>query len=82
MSKEVRQTAAANAYQAHANDIAKLIDIIEVEVASRAKRVQTDRGAWELVGTAAGLRVRLVEIVASLTGRDEPAVLECLADSQ
>jgi hypothetical protein len=59
MSKTCNNAAITHAYQAHANDIAKLIELLQRKLAVHAQQTPT----WCHVGELANLRSQLVDLV-------------------
>ena len=78
-------TNAANAretYQAHANDIARLMDVLQMELDKHAEAAAGDPRNWGKVGTLAKVRSDLIDLVGFMSGIERPRVEEFLADDR
>jgi len=71
---------ARDAYQAKANDIARLIDVLEMELQKHADAAQTDAKNWAKVGDLGKVRNDLVEMVEFMSGMDREAIENFLAE--
>jgi hypothetical protein len=71
---------ARDAYQAHANDIARLLEALQDALASHAAKATTNPRDWGRVGDLQRTRVDLIDTVAGLTGRDREAMELFLAE--
>ena len=74
------ETSAAGAYQAKANDIARLIDVLQMELEKDAKSAKADEKNWGRVGDLGKVRGDLIETVSFLSGMDTQNIEDFLAE--
>lgn len=71
---------ARETYQAHANDIARLIDVLEMELQKHADAATADAKNWAKVGDLGKVRSDLIEMVEFMSGMDREAIENFLAE--
>jgi len=71
---------ARDAYQARANDIARLIDVLQMELDKPATAAKADAKCWGKVGDLGKVRSDLIEMVGFMSGMDREAVEGFLAE--
>lgn len=72
---------AAETYAARRNDIARLLDVLDMELEKHAARAQADPAHWGLVGDLAKVRDDLDEAVRYLSGMDSADIHRFLSDA-
>ena len=80
-TNQPRQTA-AEAYAAARNDIARLLDVLDMELAKHEARAKTDDRNWGFAGDLQKIRSDLIETVGSISGMERDAVEGFLADAE
>ena len=78
--KNETTTNARDAYQAHANDIARLIDVLQMELEKHADAAKTDAKNWGKVGDLGKIRSDLIEMVEFMSGMDRQTIENFLAE--
>ena len=73
-------TNARDTYHAYANDIAHLIDVLEIELQKHAETAKTDSKNWSKVGDLGKVRNDLIEVVGYISGMDRLAIENFLAE--
>ena len=73
-------TNARDAYQARANDIARLIDVLQMELEKHADAAKGDPKCWGRVGDLGKVRSDLIDMVGFMSGMDREDVERFLAD--
>ena len=76
-----RQTA-AEAYEANRRDIILLVDLLKVELGRHAERAAAQPRDWGFAGDVGSVRRRIIEVLASLSGRSEVEIEDALADTR
>ena len=76
-----RQTA-AEAYEANRKDIILLVDLLKAELDRHAERAAAKPRDWGLAGDLGSVRRRIIEVLASLSGRSEASIEDALIDAQ
>ena len=71
---------ACDAYQAHQADIARLIDVLQMELDGHAGATKTDPKNWGRVGDLGKVRSDLIEMVSAVSGMDREAIENFLAE--
>ena len=74
------QTNAAGAYEARANDIARLIDVLQMELEKHAKSAKADAKNWGHAGDLGKVRSDLIELVSFISGMDQDNIEAFLAE--
>lgn len=77
-----RQPTAAETYAKHQADIARLIDVLQMELEAHAKKAKAEPTNWGLTGDLSNVRSGLVELVTFMSGMDEDEVEEFLSEDQ
>jgi hypothetical protein len=72
---------AAETYAARRNDIARLLDVLDMELDKHAARAKADPAHWGLVGDLAKVRDDLVEAVRYLSGMESADIHRFLSDA-
>ena len=80
-TSQPRQTA-TEAYAAARNDIARLLDVLDMELAKHAERATADAKNWGFAGDLQKVRSDLIGTVGFLSGMDRDAVEGFLADAE
>jgi hypothetical protein len=80
-TNHARQTA-AEAYAAARNDIARLLDVLDMELAKHEARAKIDGRNWGFAGDLQKVRRDLIETVGSISGMERNAVEGFLADAE
>ena len=78
--KSNTETNAAGAYHAKANDIARLIDVLQMELDKHAKSAKADAKNWGRVGDLGEVRRKLIETVSFISGMDTKNIEDFLAE--
>ena len=73
---------AAQTYAAHRSDIARLLDVLDMELTRHADAASTSPADWGRPGDLAKVRSDLIDTVAFISGMDRAAVEGFLADAQ
>jgi hypothetical protein len=75
MKNDARET-----YQAKANDIARLMDVLQMELDKHAEAAKTDAKNWGKVGDIGKVRSDLIELVAFMSNIDRDNIEAFLAE--
>ena len=70
----------AAAYKAAANDIARLIDVLQMELERHAEGARAKPGDWGFAGDLGQVRGDLIDTVAFISGRERADIEAFLAD--
>ena len=73
---------AAETYAAHRSDIARLLDVLGMELDRHAERAKADTAHWGLVGDLAEVRTNLIEVVRYMGGMETAEVERFLSDAE
>jgi hypothetical protein len=73
---------AAETYAARSNDIARLMDVLQMELNKHAEAAKADPKNWGRTGDLGMVRERMIELVASMSGMDRDNVEAFLADAE
>jgi len=73
-------TNARDAYQARTHDIARLMDVLQMELEKHAAAAQAQPKCWGKVGDLGKVRSDLIELVGFLSGMEREAVENFLAE--
>ena len=73
-----RQTA-AEAYETNRHDIILLVDLLKAELDRHAERAAAEPRNWSFAGDLGSVRRRIIEVLASLSGRTEASIEDALA---
>jgi hypothetical protein len=76
-----RQTA-AEAYESNRRDIILLVDLLKAELDRHAERAAAKPRDWGFAGDLGSVRRRIMEVLASLSGRSEASIEDALIDAQ
>jgi hypothetical protein len=71
---------AAQAYAAYKHDIARLIDVLHMELDKHAERFNADQSNWGFAGDLTTIRNGLIEQVEMLSGHDRQMIENFLAE--
>ena len=80
-TNQPRQTA-AEAYAAARSDIARLLDVLDMELAKHETRAKADARDWGFAGDLQKVRSDLIDTVAFASGMEREAVEGFLADAE
>ena len=78
--KNDARTNARDAYQTRANDIARLIDVLQMELDKHATAAKADAKCWGKVGDLGKVRSDLIDLVSFMSGMDREAIEGFLAE--
>ena len=81
MTTPPTQPTAAEAYAERRSDIARLLDVLDMELEKHGQAARADPGNWGRVGDLSRIRAGLVEMVAFLAGMTEAQVEEFLGET-
>ena len=73
---------APETYAARANDIARLIDVLEMHLQVHADAAKADPTNWGRVGDLGKVRSDLIDLVGFMAGMDRETVEEFLNDAE
>lgn len=73
---------AAETYAARRNDIARLMDVLQMELDKHAQQASADPKNWGFAGSLGNVRGGLVELVGYLSNQDPEEVEAFLADAE
>ncbi len=73
-------TTAATTYAAHANDIARLMDVLQMELEKHAAVAEADPANWGRTGDLGKVRSDLIDTVAFMSRMDRADVEGFLND--
>jgi hypothetical protein len=79
MATKTKKTA-AQTYEERAQDIGALMGWLQDELDAHEEKAKADPRNWALVGDLAEVRMRLVDVLTFLSGNDDKAIAEALAD--
>jgi hypothetical protein len=74
------ETNARDTYQARQNDIARLIDVLQMELDKHADAAKAEERNWGRVGDLGKVRSDLIEMVSFMSGMDRDAIEGFLAE--
>jgi len=72
---------AAEVYAARRNDIARLLDVLQMELDRHAEKAAAKPGDWGFAGSLGKIRSDLIDAVGFLSGMDPEQVEDFLADN-
>jgi len=75
------EPSAAEVYAARRSDIARLLDVLDMELTRHAEKAAADPRSWALTGDLGHVRSGLVEMVAFISGMETAEVEAFLADN-
>ncbi|MBU6413807.1 MAG: hypothetical protein KGS45_10050 [Planctomycetes bacterium] len=73
---------AAETYAARRNDIARLMDVLQMELDKHAEQAKVDPRNWGHTGDLGKVRSDLIDLVGFMSGRDREHVEAFLADAE
>ena len=73
---------AAETYAARASDIARLMDVLQMELDAHAKQANAKPGDWGFAGDLGKVREDLVNLVGFMSNKDPQDIEEFLADAE
>jgi hypothetical protein len=73
-------TSASQTYTARANDIARLMDVLQMELDKHADAAKADPKCWGKVGDLGKVRSDLIDLVAFMSSVDREAIENFLAE--
>ena len=85
MSKRTTKTTeptAAETYAARRNDIARLMDVLQMELDKHAEQAKADPRNWGFAGSLGKVRSDLIDMVGFMSGMDPEQVVEFLNDAE
>ncbi len=72
---------AAETYAAHQSDIARLLDVLDMELERNDARAKDQRDNWALVGNVSKVRSDLINTVAFISNMDRADIERFLSDA-
>lgn len=75
-----KKPTSVDTYDAHASDIARLIDVLQMELKKHQEDKFAPRRGWGLVGEVAKVRSDLIQTVSFISGIEPERIEEFLAD--
>ncbi|GIK54164.1 MAG: hypothetical protein BroJett014_31370 [Planctomycetota bacterium] len=84
MTKRTDKTepTAAEAYAARRNDIARLLDVLEMELDKHDEQAKADPRNWGLPGNLGKVRSDLIDLVGFISGMERERIEEFLRDAE
>ncbi len=79
MATKTKKTA-AQTYEERAQDIGALLGWLQDELEVHEEKAKADPRNWGFAGDLAEVRMRLVDALTFLSGNDDKAIAEALAD--
>jgi hypothetical protein len=76
------ESTAAETYAARRNDIARLLDVLEMELDKHDERAKADPRNWGLPGNLGKVRSDLIDLVGFMSGMDREHVEAFLNDAE
>lgn len=73
---------AAETYAARRNDIARLMDVLQMELDKHAEGAKADPRNWGFAGSLGKVRSDLIDLVGFMGGMDREHVEAFLADAE
>jgi len=73
---------AAETYAARRNDIARLMDVLHMELDKHAEDAKADPRNWGFAGSLGKVRSDLIDLVGFMSGMDREHVEAFLADAE
>ena len=73
---------AAETYAARRNDIARLMDVLQMELDKHAEQAKADPRNWGFAGSLGKVRSDLIDLVGFMSGMDPEQVVEFLNDAE
>lgn len=73
---------APETYAARANDIARLLDVLHMELEKHAEAVKADPRCWGRVGDLGKVRSDLIDMVGFMSGMEREEVERFLNDAE
>ena len=73
---------AAETYAARCNDIARLMDVLQMELDKHADAAKADPRNWGFAGSLGKVRNDLIDLVGFMSGMDREHVEAFLADAE
>ena len=77
-----QQPTAAEAYAARRNDIARLMDVLQMELDKHAEAAKADPRNWGRTGDLGKVRSDLIDLVGFMSGMDREHVEAFLNDAE
>jgi hypothetical protein len=77
-----KRETAAEAYESNQHDIILLVDLLKAELDRHAERAAAEPRNWGFAGDLGSVRRRIMEVLASLSGRSEASIEDILADAR
>ncbi|MBX3384171.1 MAG: hypothetical protein KF864_11755 [Phycisphaeraceae bacterium] len=84
MTKRTDKTepTAAETYAARRNDIARLLDVLAMELDKHDERAKDDPRNWGLPGNLGKVRSDLIDVVGFISGMERERIEEFLRDAE
>ena len=71
-----------DAYQARANDIARLMDVLQMELAKHAQAASTNAKCWGEAEEIGKVRSDLIDLVGFISGFDRQNIEDFLTEAE
>ena len=84
MTKRTNKTepTAAETYTARRSDIARLLDVLEMELDKHDERAKADPLNWGITGNDGKVRSDLIDLVGFISGMERERIEEFLRDAE
>ena len=84
MTKRTPKTepTAAETYTARRSDIARLLDVLEMELDKHDERAKADPLNWGITGNLGKVRSDLIDLVGLMSGMERERIEEFLRDAE
>jgi hypothetical protein len=76
------ESTAAETYAARRSDIARLLDVLEMELDKHDERAKADPRNWGLPGNLGKVRSDLIDLVEFVSGMERERIEEFLRDAE
>ncbi|XOV74625.1 MAG: hypothetical protein ACFHWZ_14090 [Phycisphaerales bacterium] len=80
-AKTTTNETASQAYAKHRSDIARLIDVLQMELDAHAKRAALADKHWGYPGDLGRIREGMIELVMSMSGMERERIEDFLAEA-
>jgi hypothetical protein len=81
-AKRKPEPTAAETYAARRSDIARLLDVLQMELDRHDERAKAEPGNWGLAGNLGKVRSDLIDVVGFISGMERERVEEFLNDAE
>lgn len=81
MPAKTTQPTAAQVYAARTNDIARLLDVLQMELEAHATKAAACPGDWGFAGDLGAARHDLIKVVSRMSGQTTEEIADFLNDA-